>query len=227
MPFETDAVRVVGLSKAYGSGDSRVQALQRISLQIAVGELVALTGPSGSGKSTLLAAIGGLEPVDSGEVHVFGAEVTTMRDDELHQLRRRSIGYVFQDYNLVRNLTAAENVSLPAELDGRPVRKARTEAAAALEAVGLAGLGRRFPDELSGGQRQRVAIARALVGTQRLLLADEPTGALDSETAELVLGIIADRVREGVTAILVTHDEKVAAHAHRTLQVLDGRLVEG
>jgi putative ABC transport system ATP-binding protein len=224
--MSADAVEVVDLSKTYGAGASRVAALRQVSFRVAAGELVALTGPSGSGKSTLLAAIGGLEPVDAGTVRVFGDEVTSMRDDDLHRLRRRSIGYVFQDYNLVRNLTAAENVSLPAELDGRPTRPARAEATAALDAVGLTGLGRRYPDELSGGQRQRVAIARALAGPRRLLLADEPTGALDSETAELVLGIIVARVRAGATAILVTHDEKVAVHADRTLRVLDGRLVE-
>jgi len=221
-----DAVEVVHVAKTYGTGDSLVAALRGVSFRVAAGEFVALTGPSGSGKSTLLAAIGGLEQVDAGTVRVFGDDVTSMRDDDLHRLRRRSIGYVFQDYNLVRNLTAAENVSLPAELDGKPVRAARSEAIAALDAVGLAGLGRRYPDEMSGGQRQRVAIARALTGPRRLLLADEPTGALDSETAERVLEIIVTRVRSGSTAILVTHDEKVAVHADRTLRVLDGRLVE-
>jgi putative ABC transport system ATP-binding protein len=227
MPDDGDAVRLVDVCKTYGSGNSTVHALRPTTLTVAAGQLVALTGPSGSGKSTLLSLIGGLERPDSGRVFVHGVEVTSVPDEELHRLRRRTIGYVFQDYNLVRNLTAVENVSLPAELDGERVKAARAEAEAALRAVGLDGLQRRYPDELSGGQRQRVAIARALSGSRRLLLADEPTGALDSATADVVLDIIVERVRAGATAVLVTHDEKVAAYADRTLRVLDGRLVEG
>jgi putative ABC transport system ATP-binding protein len=172
------------VSKSYGAGPTLVEALRAVDLVVHAGELVAVMGPSGSGKSTLLTIAGTLEEVTDGDVLVGGAHVASMSRNERARLRRRSIGYVFQDFNLLAGLTAAENVSLPLELDGTAARAARRVAAAALDELGLSNKAGRYPDELSGGERQRVAIARAVVGDRRLLLADEPTGALDSVTGE-------------------------------------------
>ena len=176
--------------KSYGVGATLVEAIRAIDLSVAAGELVAIMGPSGSGKSTLLTIAGTLEEATSGEVLVCGQDVSTMSRNDRARLRRRSIGYVFQDFNLLPGLTAAENVSLPLELDGTKTRAARAVAAAALDELGLADRAGHFPDELSGGERQRVAIARAVVGERRLLLADEPTGALDSVNGEGVMRLM-------------------------------------
>jgi putative ABC transport system ATP-binding protein len=178
------------VTRVHGAGAAEVHALRAVSLQVAVGELVAVMGPSGSGKSTLLTLAGGLDSPTSGAVWVEGTELGTLSRGALAGLRRRSIGYVFQDFNLVPALTAAENVALPRELDGDSSRAARRLATAALDEVGIGELADRFPDDMSGGQQQRVAIARALVGNRRLVLADEPTGALDSETGEAVLRLL-------------------------------------
>jgi putative ABC transport system ATP-binding protein len=210
------------VSKTHGTGIAAVPAVRAVSLRVDAGELVAVTGPSGCGKSTLLTLAGGLDRVDSGTVTVAGADLAALPERELFAHRRRHIGYVFQDYNLISTLTALENVALPAELDGVRLRTARQDALTALEAVGIAGLAGRFPHQLSGGQQQRVAIARALGGGRRLLLADEPTGALDSATAQDVLKVIADRVRAGAGAVVVTHDPAVAESADRVVRMLDG-----
>src|SRR3954465_15587866 len=173
--------------RVHGTGDTAVHALDHVSLAVEPGELVAVMGPSGSGKSTLLNLAGGLDAPTEGAVLVEGIDLADLNRHELAAVRRRSAGYVFQDFNLIPALTAAENVALPRELDGVPGRHARRDAVAALEEVGIADLAGRFPDDMSGGQQQRVAIARAIVGQRRLILCDEPTGALDSETGEAVL----------------------------------------
>ncbi|MFI6285759.1 ABC transporter ATP-binding protein [Streptomyces sp. NPDC051018] len=212
--------------RIHGSGATEVHALRGINLDVFPGELVAVMGPSGSGKSTLLTIAGGLDMPTSGQVIVEDTDITTADRKKLAALRRRSIGYVFQDYNLIPALTAAENVSLPRELDGTSARKARVEALAALEEVELGHLADRFPDEMSGGQQQRVAIARALVGDRRLVLADEPTGALDSETGESVLALLRARCDSGAAGVLVTHEPRFAAWADRVVFLRDGAVVD-
>ncbi|MEU4359370.1 ABC transporter ATP-binding protein [Streptomyces virginiae] len=214
------------LVRTHGSGATEVHALRGIDLAVHPGELVAVMGPSGSGKSTLLTLAGGLDTPTSGRVLVEGTDITTASRKQLAALRRRSIGYVFQDYNLIPALTAAENVALPLELDGTSARKARVAALAALAEMNLSVLADRFPDEMSGGQQQRVAIARALVGDRRLVLADEPTGALDSETGESVLGLLRSRCDAGAAGILVTHEPRFAAWADRVVFLRDGSVVD-
>ncbi|MER5929817.1 ABC transporter ATP-binding protein [Streptomyces sp. NPDC002054] len=214
------------LTRVHGSGATEVHALRGIDLAVYPGELVAVMGPSGSGKSTLLTLAGGLDTPSGGRVIVEGTDITTANRKQLAALRRRSIGYVFQDYNLIPALTAAENVALPRELDGVSARKARVSALAALEEMGLGQLADRFPDEMSGGQQQRVAIARALVGDRRLVLADEPTGALDSETGESVLALLRARCDAGAAGILVTHEPRFAAWADRVVFLRDGSVVD-
>ncbi len=214
------------LTRVHGSGATEVHALRGVNLSVFPGELVAVMGPSGSGKSTLLTIAGGLDSPTSGRVVVEGTDITTVGRKELAALRRRSIGYVFQDYNLIPALTAAENIALPRELDGVSARKARVSAVAALEEMGLGQLADRFPDEMSGGQQQRVAIARALVGDRRLVLADEPTGALDSETGESVLALLRARCDAGAAGILVTHEPRFAAWADRVVFLRDGSVVD-
>ena len=214
------------VSKVYGEGPTQVQALRDVDLSVAAGELVAVMGPSGSGKSTLLTIAGSLEDPTSGEVLVGGAALSRMSRNDRARLRRRRIGYVFQDFNLLAGLTAAENVALPLELDGVAARKARAAGMQALEQLGLADRASRFPDELSGGERQRVAIARAVVGERRLLLADEPSGALDSVNAEAVMRLVRAACRRGVAGVVVTHDAQLASWADRVVFLRDGRLVD-
>ncbi|GAA0614428.1 ABC transporter ATP-binding protein [Sporichthya brevicatena] len=221
----TPVLELRGVSRVHGSGPTAVHALREVDLAVEAGELVAVMGPSGSGKSTLLNVAGGLDAATSGDVVVEG---TTMRGQPaaaLAALRRRAIGYVFQDLNLLPALTAAENVALPRELDGIRSRTALAEAAAALAEVDLAGYANSFPDQMSGGQRQRVAIARALIGPRRLVLADEPTGALDSVTGEAILKLLRARCDAGAAGIVVTHDARMAGWADRIVTLRDGALV--
>lgn len=214
------------VTRVHGEGPTAVHALRGISLQVAAGELVAVMDQSGSGKSTLLTCAGGLDTPTSGEVCIEGTALSTLRPQQLAALRRRSAGYVFQDFNLIPGLTAAENVALPRELDGMRMRSARALALEALESLGVADLADRFPDDMSGGQQQRVAIARAIVGDRRLILADEPTGALDSETGETVLRLLRERVDAGAAGVLVTHEARHAAWADRVVFLRDGRITD-
>jgi putative ABC transport system ATP-binding protein len=214
------------VSKIYGQGAAEVHALAGVSLSVAAGALVAVMGPSGSGKSTLLTIAGSLEKPTSGDVFIDGRPLAAMSRNARARLRRRTIGYVFQDFNLLPGLTAAENVSLPLELDGVPARKARAAGVAALAGFGLAERAPAFPDQLSGGERQRVAIARAVVGDRRLLLADEPSGALDSVNAEGVMRLIHSACKRGVAAVVVTHDAQLASWADRVVFLRDGQVVD-
>jgi putative ABC transport system ATP-binding protein len=212
--------------RTHQAGGTAVHALRGVDLTVDPGELVAVMGPSGSGKSTLLHLAGGLDQPTSGRVEVGGVVLGDLSVRGLAQLRRRAIGYVFQDFNLIPALTAAENVALPRELDGLSARKARREARQALEEVGIAELADRFPDDMSGGQQQRVAIARALVGERRLVLADEPTGALDSTTGEGVMALLRARCDAGAAGVLVTHDARHAAWADRVVFLRDGEVFD-
>ena len=214
------------VSRVHGSGPATVTALDDVSLTVEPGELVAVMGPSGSGKSTLLNLAGGLDRPSAGDVLVEGVGLTALTTRALAALRRRSIGYVFQDLNLLPALTAAENVSLPRELDGVSLRQARKEALDILERFGLGDVADSFPDDLSGGQQQRFAIARSLIGERRLLLADEPTGALDSVTGDGVLALLREQCERGAAGVLVTHESRHAAWADRIVFLRDGRNVD-
>ncbi len=212
--------------RVHGTGETAVHALRGVSISVDSGELVAVMGPSGSGKSTLLNLCGGLDAPSRGEVVVEGEVLGTLSKRKLAAVRRRRVGYVFQELNLLPSLTAVENVALPLELDGKSIRAARRLGLTALADLGLGDLAKRFPEQLSGGQQQRVAIARALVGERRLVLADEPTGALDSETGEAVLRVLRARVDAGAAAILVTHEARHAAWADRVVFLKDGVIVD-
>lgn len=214
------------VTRVYGSGHTQVQALVNADLSVAPGLLVAVMGPSGSGKTTLLSLAGGLEKPTSGEVVVDGDLLGRLSVGELAALRRRKIGYVFQQFNLIEGLRALENVSLPLELAGMKRKVATREALEALEILGLADLAERFPEELSGGEQQRVAIARAIVGPRKLLLADEPTGALDTVTGEGVLRLMRGHCDRGGAGVLVTHDARLAAWADQVVFLRDGRIVD-
>lgn len=214
------------VSKVYGSGPAEVHALREVDLSVQAGELVAVMGPSGSGKSTLLTIAGTLEDPTSGEVAIAERDLAALSRSERARLRRRSIGYVFQDFNLLPGLTAVENVALPLELDGVRAKVAHAAALAVLSRLGLAERADRFPDDLSGGESQRVAIARAVVGDRRLLLADEPTGALDSVNGEAVMRLLRSACRDGVAGVVVTHDAQLASWADRVVFLRDGRVVD-
>jgi putative ABC transport system ATP-binding protein len=214
------------ISKVFGRGAAEVQALRDISMTVAGGSMVAVMGPSGSGKSSLLTIAGTLEEPTSGAVLINGQDVERMSGVAKARVRRRTIGYVFQDFNLLPGLTAAENVSLPLELDGMSARRAHLAGLAALDDLGLGDQARRFPDQLSGGERQRVAIARAVVGERSLLLADEPSGALDSANGEAVMRLIHSYCKRGTAAVVVTHDAQLASWADRVVFLRDGRIVD-
>jgi putative ABC transport system ATP-binding protein len=214
------------ISKSYGEGETVVRALDEIDLSVDEGQLVAVMGPSGSGKSTLLTIAGSLEEPTSGEVRVGGAVLSSLSRNDKARLRRRTIGYVFQDFNLLPGLTAGENVALPLELDGVPARKAHQAGLAALEKLGLADRAGHYPDQLSGGERQRVAIARSVVGERKLLLADEPSGALDTSNGEAMMRMILDACKRGVAAVVVTHDAHLASWADRVIFIRDGRALD-
>jgi len=216
-----------GVSKSYGQGGAEVHALREVSLTAAEGELVAVMGPSGSGKSTLLTIAGTLEEPTSGEVLIAGQPVSKLSRNARARMRRRVIGYVFQDFNLLPGLTAGENVSLPLELDGLSARKARGPALRGLERLGLGERAAHYPDQLSGGERQRVAIARSMAGMRKLLLADEPSGALDSVNAQAVMRLLLDACKEGgMAAVVVTHDAQLASWADRVVFLRDGRVTD-
>jgi putative ABC transport system ATP-binding protein len=219
-------LKLDNVTRVHGEGAAQVIALSNVSLEVAAGELVAVMGPSGSGKSTLLTAAGGLDTPTSGTVAVSGVVLSSLDQTGRARLRRTAIGYVFQDFNLIPALTAAENVSLPLELDGVGTGPARAAALKALEQVGIAEVADRFPDEMSGGQQQRVAIARAVVGERTLILADEPTGALDTGTGEDILKLLRLRCDEGAAGILVTHEPRHAAWADRVVFLRDGAVVD-
>ena len=219
-------LRLEDVTRVHGEGATAVCALAGVTMDVYAGELVAVMGPSGSGKSTLLNLAGGLDGPTDGRVVIAGRNVGDLKGDALARLRRRRVGFVFQDFNLIPSLTAIENVALPLELDGLRVREARRMACAALELVSVAELADRFPDKMSGGQQQRVAIARALVGDRRLVLADEPTGALDSHTGEEVLRVLRERCDAGAAGLLVTHEARHAAWADRVIFLRDGVIVD-
>jgi putative ABC transport system ATP-binding protein len=215
-----------GVNKVYGQGAAQVHALRDVRLVVEPGELVAVMGPSGSGKSTLLTIAGGLENPSSGEVLIGGTPIARLSRNQQAAMRRRAIGYVFQDFNLLAGLTAAENVALPLELDGINARRARGTALEVLERLGLTERAEHFPNDLSGGERQRVAIARAVVGHRHLLLADEPSGALDSVNGEAVMRLVRTTCQGSVAGVVVTHDAQLASWADRVVFLRDGRVVD-
>ncbi|HET6352231.1 MAG TPA: ABC transporter ATP-binding protein [Coriobacteriia bacterium] len=215
------------LTKVYGSGETAVTALDHVDLSVAPGEFVAVMGPSGCGKSTLMNLLGGLDTPTEGSISIDGKEVAGMTDEELTKLRRRRFGFVFQFFNLIPVLTAIENAALPLTLDGMSEAEARAKAADWLAKVGLSDRMKNRPDQLSGGQQQRVAVARALVTDPALVLADEPTGNLDSRSSEEIAGLLKTASDEWGRAILmVTHDPRIAAHAHRIVFMEDGRIID-
>ena len=223
----TTMIELRRVSKSYGHGDAVVHALREASLGAVEGEMVAVMGPSGSGKSTLLTIAGTLEEPTTGEVLIAGQPVGNMSKAKRAQLRRRTIGYVFQDFNLLPGLTAAENASLPLELDGTSARKARVAALRALDGLGLGNRAGHYPDQLSGGERQRVAIARAMIGERRIVLADEPSGALDSVNGEAIMRLLHRACKDtGMTAMVVTHDAQLASWADRVIFIRDGRITD-
>lgn len=219
-------LRTINLRKYYGSGENQVKALDGINLEVERGEFVAIVGTSGSGKSTLLHMLGGLDRPTSGEVYVDDKNIQKLKNDALCVFRRRKIGFVFQSYNLVPVLNAYENIVLPIELDGNTVDKAYVDRV--IEALGLKDRLQSLPSQLSGGQQQRVAIARALAAKPAILLADEPTGNLDSRTSQDVLGLLkVTGEKFGQTIIMITHNEEIAQLADRIIRIEDGRISEG
>ena len=214
------------ITKVYGDGPAAVVAVDAVDLAVGTGEMVAIMGPSGSGKSTLMTIAGTLEQPTSGSVTIDGEDVASMSKADRARVRRRSIGFVFQDFNLLAGLTAAENVSMPLELDGVRSRLATEAAMRALTLLGMESRADHYPDDLSGGERQRVAIARAVVGERRLVLADEPTGALDSANGESVMRLLREVADRGAAVIVVTHEAQLASWAHRVVFLRDGHLVD-
>jgi putative ABC transport system ATP-binding protein len=223
----TAALDLRAVVKHYGSGLTEVRALTDVSVRVEPGELVAVMGPSGCGKSTMLHLAGALEVPDAGHVLVGGRDLSTLSAAQRAELRRTDVGFVFQRLNLVPSLTATENVMLPMELEGLPAREARERAREALVSVGITEQLDRFPDDFSGGQQQRIAVARAVVGTRKLVLADEPTGALDTMTGDAVIELMAGLpAATGAAVVLVTHEPRYAAWADRVVFMRDGRIVD-
>ena len=222
--MSSPVIRLRDVTKSYGDGAAKTQVLRGVSFDVDKGELIALVGQSGSGKSTLLNIIGGLDHPDQGEVEVLGIDTRSCTDSRRAQLRNESIGFVFQAFNLLDHLSVLENVVLPAAFS-RGKNDATARGKEALRRVGLSDLAHRRPGELSGGQKQRVAIARALFGAPTLLLCDEPTGNLDSETATQVMNLLRELHADGLTLILVTHDKDIGASAQRRIIMRDGQIV--
>jgi len=220
------ALQLAQVSKVYGHDANAVHALRHVDLDVDAGELVAVMGPSGSGKSSLLTIAGTLEEPTSGEVRIGGVALRGMPAKQRARLRRRSIGFVFQDFNLLAGLTAVENVAMPLELDGTSARQARAAAIGALDQLGMGDRASQYPDTLSGGERQRVAIARAIVGQRALLLADEPTGALDSVNSEAIMRLLREACHRGAAGVVVTHEAHLASWADRIVFLRDGRLID-
>jgi putative ABC transport system ATP-binding protein len=214
------------VSKTYRTDRIETKALDRVSLAIDRGEFVAVMGPSGCGKTTLLNLIGLLDVPSEGQVALDGQPVTTRRDRELSRLRNDKVGFIFQSFHLIPDLTVLDNVQIPLLYRRMSGSERRRQALAALDRVGLSSRVHHFPTQLSGGQQQRVAVARALVGRPSVLLADEPTGNLDSQMGEEVLGLLEQANREGTTVVMVTHDARMAEHAHRIVRLFDGRQVQ-
>ena len=215
-----------GLVKTYHLGESTIRALDEVSLEVRPGEMVAVMGSSGSGKSTLMHVLGCLDRPDSGSYHLKGEDVSTLPPDGLSERRNRRIGFVFQTFNLLPRMSALENVEMPALYAGRP-GEAKGLAESALRSVGLADRMHHAPNQLSGGQRQRVALARAIVMDPAVILADEPTGNLDSRTGQEVLALLEELNTQGRTVVIVTHDAEVAGHCRRIIHMRDGRIVNG
>ena len=217
-------IRLSDIKKYYQMGDMEVRALDGVSLDISRGEYVAIMGPSGSGKSTMMNIIGCLDTPTSGSYELNGKLASAMSDDELAGIRNEEIGFVFQTFNLLARTTALQNVELPLIYGGVQARDRHKQAMQALENVGLGPRADHMPNQLSGGQRQRVAIARALVNNPSILLADEPTGALDTKTSVEIMNLFEELFQRGNTIILVTHEEDIARHAHRIVKLLDGKI---
>ncbi|MEV4018429.1 ABC transporter ATP-binding protein [Nonomuraea angiospora] len=226
MNESSPVIDVRGLMKHHGQGQGRVRAVDDVDLEVPRGQMLAVMGPSGCGKSTLLHLLGGLERPSDGEVWLAGQRIDTLSERALARLRRRSVGFVFQAFHLVEELSAAENVELPVLLAGRSRREARRRAGLLLERVGLSERARHLPSQLSGGQRQRIAVARALANEPLVVLADEPTGNLDSAATLEVLRIFEELRSAGQTLVIVTHDERVAATADRLVSMRDGMFVD-
>lgn len=224
--MSNQVLQLQGVSRNFGAGATAIAALRELNLTVHATEFVAVMGPSGSGKSSLLAIAGGLDQPSAGQVFVENTPLNGLGMNELARLRRRAVGYVFQDFNLVPTLTAVENVALPRELDGIPSGKAQSQAMDALRRVGIPEVAERYMDEMSGGQQQRVAIARAIVGERRLILADEPTGALDSASGDGILEVLRAQADAGAAVVLVTHEARHAAWADRVVFLRDGRVVD-
>ena len=217
-------IQMTGVNKYYQVGEEKLHALRNVSLTVDRGEFLAILGPSGSGKSTLMNIIGCMDTADSGSYLLDGSEINAMKDQQLTQVRNEKIGFIFQKYQLIPKYSVMQNICMPLLIRGRSQREAEESSA---ETIRLLGLGERVthkPRELSGGQQQRVAIARALVGQPSILLADEPTGALDSTTGREVLELFIRLNELGNTIVMITHDEKVARHAHRVVRIVDGEL---
>ena len=217
-----EAIRVKNLCKVYGTKDAKIMALDHINMEIGEGEFVAVMGASGSGKSTLLHLLGGLDRADSGSVEYFGENLLDMNDVQLSDFRLHNIGFIFQAYNLFPELSVYENILLPFRMDHR--KGGKKEAQELMELLGLTDRRNHLPQQLSGGQQQRVAIARAIVNNPKLLLADEPTGALDSKSGAQIMELFQSLHEEGVTIIMITHDSEIASHAQRVIHIRDGQI---
>jgi putative ABC transport system ATP-binding protein len=223
--LQAPVAELLGVSKLYGTGDTQVKALDGLNLTVNRGDYLAVMGASGSGKSTAMNILGCLDRPTGGTYRLNGTEVETLNDDQLADLRNRELGFVFQQFHLLPQLTALENVMLPMVYAGIPAEERRERAVEALKRVGLGQRLNNRPNQLSGGQQQRVAIARAIINRPALLLADEPTGALDSSTTEEVLGIFEDLHKSGITLVMVTHEDDVAARAQQVVRFRDGKVV--